>query len=246
MNQLELNDVVGFVETHIGGFHKRRLENLKSLKLSKVLQRKNPYLFKAKNINDPHDLVMGLMNAHLSSQEETIFGEFLEELAIFVCGKVYEGKKSTAEGIDLEFEKDGTLYIVAIKSGPHWGNSSQIKRMQENFKQAQRRLRQNKNIPNIIAVNGCCSGRDKTPDKGDYYKLCGQAFWEFISGSENLFLEIIEPLGHRAKEKNEEFENAYIQILTVFTQEFVNDFCTHGLIEWDKLIRFNSAASLSK
>lgn len=246
MKQLNLNDVVDFVEANIGDFHQRRLENLQNLKLRKVLQRKNPYLFKAKNINDPHDLVMGLMNAHLSSQEETIFGEFLEELAIFVCDKVYDGKKSTAEGIDLEFEKDGTLYIVAIKSGPNWGNSSQVKRMKDNFKQAQRRLRQNKSVPNIIAVNGCCYGRDKNPDKGDYQKLCGQAFWEFISGNEHLYIEIIEPLGHRAKEKNEEFENAYIQILTLFTQEFVNDFCTNGLIEWKKLLRFNSAIYLSR
>ena len=29
-------------------------------------------------------------------------------------------------GIDLEFDKDGVRYIVTIKSGPNWGNSSQI------------------------------------------------------------------------------------------------------------------------
>ncbi len=243
MKRLNLNDVVGFVEANIGDFHKRRLENLQSLRLIKVLQRKNPYLFKAKNIYTPFDLVKGLMDAHLSSQEETIFGEFLEELAIFVCGKVYDGKKSTAEGIDLEFEKDGMVYIVAIKSGPNWGNSSQVKRMKDNFKQAQRRLRQNRSMANIVAVNGCCYGRDKKPDKGDYQKLCGQTFWEFISGNERLYLELIEPLGHRAKEKNEEFYLAYGQILTLFTQEFLIDFCTNGLIEWEKLVQFNSATN---
>lgn len=235
--------MVDFVEANIGDFHHRKLENLQNLKLIKVLKRKNPYLFKAKNILIPHELVKGLMDAHLSSQEETIFGEFLEELAIFVCGKVYDGKKSTAEGIDLELEKDGTIYIVAIKSGPNWGNSSQVKRMKENFKQAQRRLRQNKNITNIVAVNGCCYGRDKKPDKGDYHKLCGQVFWEFISGNERLYLEIIDPLGHRAKEKNEEFEKAYAQILTRFVQEFVKDFCVDELINWEKLVQFNSSAS---
>jgi len=33
---------------------------------------------------------------------------------------------------------------------------------------------------NIVAVNGCCYGRDNRPDKGDYLKYCGQRFWEFI------------------------------------------------------------------
>lgn len=241
MRQLTLNDVVSFVEANIGGFHKRRIENLQSLKLINVLKRKNPYLFKAKNILTAQDLVRELMDAHLSSQEETIFGEFLEELAIFVNSQVYNGKKSTAEGIDLEFEKDGTIYLVAIKSGPNWGNSSQIMRMRDNFKQAQKRLRQNPHITNVIAVNGCCYGRDNQPDKGDYKKLCGQRFWEFISGNQDLYLEIIEPLGYTAKEKNAAFYSAYSQILNLFTQEFMMNFCEQGIINWEKLVQFNSS-----
>ena len=72
------------------------------------------------------------MEAHLSSQEETIFGGFLEELAIFICAQVYGGQKSSAEGIDLEFIKDGIRYIVSIKSGPNWGNSNQVARLKDN------------------------------------------------------------------------------------------------------------------
>ena len=111
---------------------KNRLKNLQKLKLNQILKRKNPYLFKAKNILTAQDLVKGLLDAHLSSQEETIFGDFLEGLAIFINGKVYEGKKSSAEGVDLEFNKDGKRYIVSIKSGPNWGNSSQINKMKDN------------------------------------------------------------------------------------------------------------------
>ena len=61
---------------------------------------KNPYLFKAKDINTAQDFVTFILDAHLSSQEETIFGGFLEELAIFICSQVYSGQKSAAEGID--------------------------------------------------------------------------------------------------------------------------------------------------
>jgi hypothetical protein len=240
MKPLNLTDVVAFVEENIGDFHKRRAESLRKLKLTQVIERKNPYLFKAKNITTAQDLVKLLLDAYLSSQEEAIFGEFLEKLAIFVCRRIFDGKKSLAEGIDLEFERNSVRYIVTIKSGPNWGNSSQIKRMKENFKQAQRILRTSNSTANIQAVNGCCYGKDSRPDKGDYRKLCGQEFWEFISGDDRLFVDIVEPLGHRAKQRNDEFANEYGRILNVFTNEFFLEFCTDGNINWEKLVRLNS------
>lgn len=241
MNQLNLDDVVKYVEENIGTFHWKRLNSLEKLKLDKILKRKNPYLFRAKNVLTAQDLVKTLLDAHLSSQEETIFGDFLESLAIFINQKVYNGRKSSAEGIDLEFEKEGIHYIVSIKSGPNWGNSSQIRRMMDNFKKAKRILRTSNSKIHIRAVNGCCYGRDDNPDKGEYQKLCGQKLWSFISGNENLYTDIIEPLGHKAKEKNEEFLVSYSQILNKFTLDFGNKFCIDGKINWEKLVQFNSS-----
>jgi len=133
MDPIKIEEVGQYVEQNIGSFHKGRLDSLVKLKLSKILERKNPYLFKARNILLAQDLVRILLDAHLSSQEETIFGNFLEGLAIFVNGKSYNGWKSSTQGIDLEFNKDNIRYIVAIKSGPNWGNSSQIRKMQDDF-----------------------------------------------------------------------------------------------------------------
>jgi hypothetical protein len=232
MKSLKIDDVRQYVEDNIGTFHAKRLKRLERLKLDAILKRKNPYLFKAKAIYTPQDLVRTLLDAHLSSQEETFFGDFLEGLAIFINTQVYNGHKSAAEGIDLEFERDNIKYIVAIKSGP---------RMNDNFRKAKKILRTSNSQLNIIAVNGCCYGKDDHPDKGDYQKLCGQRFWEFISGNENLYIEIIEPLGHQAKERNEDFIKAYGKILTKFSYEFTNRFCYDGEIKWEKLVGFNSA-----
>lgn len=243
MNPLNLNDVKTYVENHIGSFHERRLLSLRNLKLDKVLKRKNPYLFRAKNILLASDLVEQLLKAHLSSQEEGIFGEFLEGLAIFVCERVYDGRKSDAEGIDLEFNRDGIRYIVSIKSGPNWGNSGQISNMVADFKAAGKRLRTSNSGLNVRAVNGCCYGVDKSPDKGEYLKLCGQEFWKFISGDDRLFVEIIEPLGYRSKERNEDFQLAYSQIVNRFAIEFSSRFCDDGLINWEKMVIFNSGNS---
>ncbi|SYZ71992.1 conserved hypothetical protein [Candidatus Zixiibacteriota bacterium] len=241
MKPIKLNDVVLYVEDHIGGFHKKRLESLQGLKLIRVIARKNPYLYRAKNILTSQDLVKSLLDAHLSSQEESIFGEFLENLAIFVCSEVYDGRKSTTEGIDMEFDKDGRRYIVTIKSGPNWGNSGQIAKMRDYFKKAKKILRTNAPKMDVIAVNGCCYGRDRHPDKEDYFKYCGAKFWEFISGNNDLYLEIIEPLGHKAKEKNEAFQKEYSRLINLFTLEFSKKFCIDGEINWGSLVKFNSS-----
>jgi hypothetical protein len=241
MPHLNLEDVFHYVEANIGSFHQKRLDNLQNLKLISVLKRKNPYLFKAKNILTAQDLIKGLLDAHLSSQEETIFGKFLESLAIFICEKIYGGQKSAAEGVDLEFTQDNIKYIVSIKSGPNWGNSSQIQKMKDNFRKAKRILQTNISQTNIVAVNGCCYGKNNKPDKGEYIKLCGQRFWEFISGNDNLYTEIIEPLGHNAKERNDRFTKSYAQIVNKFTAEFIKDFCDNGIINWTKLVQFNSS-----
>ena len=241
MGNISKNEIIRFIEPNIQQFHIRRLENLLALQLKKILSRKNPYLFKAKNQNTAHDLVKAILDAHLSSQEEGIFGGFLEELAVFICARVYRGKKSSAEGIDLEFEKDGTSYLVSIKSGPNWGNSRQIARMKDDFKRAKRIRGTNTKGIRAVAVNGCCYGKDDNPDKGDYLKLCGQRFWEFISGDENLYTDIIEPLGHKAKEKNEQFQVEYAKVINKFTFEFSNEYCApDGSILWNNLVRFNS------
>ncbi|MDD5343606.1 MAG: PmeII family type II restriction endonuclease [Smithella sp.] len=241
------DDIIGFIESNIQKFHTRRLDNLSDLKLKKILARKNPYLFKAKNQNTAQDLVKTVLDAHLSSQEEGIFGGFLEELAIFICSKVYRGKKSSSEGIDLEFSKEKLTYIVSIKSGPNWGNSRQIARMKDDFKRAKRVLGTNTTAVKVIAVNGCCYGKDEKPDKGDYLKLCGQRFWEFISGDENLYTDIIEPLGYKAKEKNEAFAEEYAKVINRFTLEFAIEYCNQdGAILWEKLVKFNSGRSPEK
>lgn len=247
MNKLNLEDVLQYVERNIGTFHQKRIQSLDKLKLSEVLKRKNPYLFKAKYVLTTEQIVRGIVDAHISSNEETIFGDWLEGLAIFINNKVYGGYKSGIKGIDLEFDDKGTRNIVTIKSGPNWGNSSQIAKMIGDFKTAKKTLRTSNSQLNIVAVNGCCYGRDNNPDKGDYFKYCGQKFWEFISGNAELYIEIIEPLEYKAKEKHDDFIKSYTQMINKFTKMFSNDFCkTNGAIDWEKLLRFNSSAIAPK
>ncbi len=247
MNPLNLSDVSTYVENNISVFHRKRIRSLDTLKLSKVLKRKNPYLFKAKYVLTTEQIIKGLVNAHISSNEETIFGDWLEGLAIFVNDKVYGGRKSGITGIDLEFDTNKKRYLVAIKSGPNWGNSSQIIKMKNDFITAKKALRTSNSQLNIVAVNGCCYGKDNNQDKGEYFKYCGQQFWFFISGDNQLFAKIIEPIGYQAKERNDDFLTVYSQMINKFSKEFAEMFCkNNGEIDWDGLVRFNSAAEKAK
>ncbi len=242
MNRLNLNEVYEYVEKNISTFHQRRLDYITTLtKLDNILRQKNPYLFRAKNILTAQDLIKGFLDAFLQSQEETLFGEFIEGLAIFVCKKVFSARKSLLTGIDLEFDKNNSIYIVEIKAGWNWGNASQIKQLKINFENAKKYLE--KQIgKKVIAVNGCCFGnkKNKNPEKDGYYKICGQEFWQLISEDENFYVEIIKPIGYKAKQKNEEFLEAYAVVVNKFTLEFAQRFCVNGKINWEKLLEFNS------
>ncbi len=239
---MNFNYLNKYVEDNIDCFHKKRIENLEKFKLEKLLSRKNIYMMKAKNISTANDFIKALLDAHLSSQEETMFGDFLEGLAIFINNKIYGGRKSSTQGIDLEFVKDGVVFIISIKSGPNWGNSSQINKMRSDFNTAKKVLRQNDRDMNIVAINGCCYGRDNNPDKGDYFKYCGQVFWELISGDSEMYINIIEPIGFKAKEKNDNFYKSYSSVINNFTKHFLINFSDNlGNIDWEKLLIFNSS-----
>lgn len=159
MKKISLKDVSLYVENNIGTFHEKRIQSLNTLKLANVLKRKNPYLYKAKYVLTAEKIVRDIVDAHISSSEEGIFGDWLEGLAIFINGKVFGGKKSGIISIDLEFDKDGIRYIVNIKSGPNWGNSSQIAKMIADFKTAKKTLRTSNSNLNIVAVSSLWSCR---------------------------------------------------------------------------------------
>jgi hypothetical protein len=210
------------------------------LSLKGLLKKKNQYLFRAKHITLADQLVKGVLDAFLSSSEEKLFGDFLEELAVFVSSKTCGGKKSAATGIDLEFERGGSIYLVSVKSGPNWGNSSQQRKQEQDFQNAVKVLRQSRRTRNVQPTLGICYGKVRTSHLRGYLKVVGQNFWYLLSEEEDLYTDIIEPLGHRAKQHNAKFKREKNKIVNLFTKEFLNEFCDDGVINWKKLVEFNS------
>lgn len=241
MNSLDITLVTDYVNQNIDTFHQKRLRKIQNLKLRDILKRKNPYLFRAKNLLSASELVNSILDAMVSSSEEGLFGNFLEELAIFINQMTFSGQKSSSSGIDLDFSRNAVRYIVAIKSGPNWGNSSQHEALKANFRKALKVLRQSQHTVNVRAVLGTCYGNAEISDNGEYVRIEGQAFWEFISGSSTLYVDLIEPLGHEAKTHNEIYLVEKNNALNRLVREFTIDFCNEsGQIDWAKLVKFNS------
>ncbi len=240
MKELDLKEVNQYVNDNIDTFHSKRLTSIESMTLNRLLK-KNPYLFKAKNITNAGELITGLMDAFLSSSEEKLFGDFLENLAIYVAQKTCNGYKSSAQGVDLELLNNDIHFVISIKSGPNWGNSSQYNALELNLENCVTRLKQSAHGINVQPVLGICYGKTKTSYVRGFLKVVGQNFWYLISENTDLYTEIIEPIGYRAKEHNEAYHQQKDALINRCAKSFIERFCDDkGNINWVKLVQFNS------
>jgi len=132
--------------------------------------------------------------------------------------------------------------VVSVKSGPNWGNSSQQKKLAQDLRDAVIRVRQSRVAATVEPVLGICYGKTRTTyTKRGYLKVVGQNFWYLISESQDLYTDIIEPIGYRAKEHNDAFYRQKDRVVNRFTKQFLDEFCdSTGAIDWVELVEFNS------
>jgi len=238
VNPLNLEEVCQYVNENIDTFHASRLRKLSEYSLSDLIT-KNPYLLKAKNVTKASELIEGALSAKLSSSEEELFGQFLEGLAIFVIEKTTGGHKSGTKGIDLEFDHEGWHYFVSVKSGTNWGNDSQQTRQETDFATALKVFKQLKGQRvQADAILGICYGKTRTNRIRGALKIVGQNFWTFISGNQDLYKQIVEPIGYRAKEHNDAYNQAAGNIINLLTGQFIERFCNpvNGEVNWELLL----------
>lgn len=242
MNKKTRTLIEKYVHENIDSFHLSRIARLKSLTLNDVIKNKNPYLFRAKNLNYAPELMVALLDARLSSSEEGSFGGFLENLAVYVAEITGDGQKSAAEGIDIEVNRENVRYLIAVKSGRNWGNASQHAALRQNFKRAVRVIKQGRYVGQLQPTLGICYGKFKTVYTGEHLHIGGQSFWHLISGDKNLYIDLIEPLGHEAKKHDEAFQDEKDKTYNRLTREFMNEYCEEktGAIDWPKLVEFVS------
>ncbi len=225
----------------IEGFYTALINSLDNLKLKNVILRKNPYLFKIKGISSASEIVNSLLSAHVSSSEETIFGnEFFEPIAIFASGG---NNKALAEGIDIKVETEDAIYAIAVKSGTNVFNAASKKKQEQSFVAAQKLANQARK--RFIPIIGYGYGRKNQSNRGKpkiYSELAGQRFWREITGDDKFYIKLATFMDGHPEKYIEKFKDAYNRALNRFVMEFTKDFCKDdGSIYWEKLIEYNSS-----
>jgi hypothetical protein len=230
------------VQTALDQFYKRRLERLNQLKISQILQRKNPYLYRAMGIAEPQQLVKALVSAYLSSSDEGVFGDALfEPIAIGISG----GRKSITDSVDFELEVEGVTRAYAVKSGLSVFNAQSRRRQIQAFEECRRRLPGRA----FEAVVGYGYGKRATPPRGNknFREVSGQAFWEEISGDPDLYKKIFDLLAIQADLQEEPYGKVFADAMNRFVEEFQHEFATpDGKIDWNKVLTCNSGKKAPK
>lgn len=240
-NSYDEKAVVSAIATALETFYGTLIEKIDELDVMKVMKRKNPYLYRAKAMENASEIVDSVLSAFVSSSEETIFGNcFFEPIAIAASG----GNKALAEGIDIMIQDNdsNTIYAVAVKSGPSVFNADSKKRQEQNFMAASKLAQQAK--ARYEAYIGYCYGKKKDSGRGKpkmYQELAGKRFWAELTGDEDFYIKIIGFMGTMPEQYIASYKESYNRASNRLVREFSNEFCKDdGSIDWEKLVEFNS------
>jgi len=231
------------IEACLQKFYANRLTGLQKLSLKKVLQKKNPYLYRALGIEKASEIVEQIMSAYVTSSDETIFGNvFFEPIAKLAA----TGHVAPSEGVDFALEKPDRYLAVAVKSGPNWGNADQHKRQSTNFDALRKRLyKLNKQFDPLVGQAYGQQGSEPT-DNSRFRRRSGQAFWQEITGDSDFHLKLIRLMRDVPERNRPKFRAEWDQAVNRFTRDFMADFCqANGAIDWEKLVAFNSGVKQS-
>ncbi|MCR5322258.1 MAG: hypothetical protein K6E85_03170 [Lachnospiraceae bacterium] len=222
-------------------FYGSLIEKIDGLDIVKIMKRKNPYLYRAKAMENAAEIVENVLSAFVSSSEETIFGNcFFEPLAIAASG----GNKALAEGIDIMVHdnENNVIYAVAVKSGPSVFNADSKKRQEQNFAAASKLAQQAR--ARYAAYIGYAYGKKKESGHGKpkiYQELAGKRFWTELTGDEEFYLKIIKFMGDLPEKYVAAYKESYNKASNRLVREFSNKFCKEdGSIDWENLVEFNS------
>ncbi|MBQ7677123.1 MAG: hypothetical protein IJT32_02700 [Lachnospiraceae bacterium] len=230
-------------------FYSALISKIDSINIKDIMRSKNPYLYRAKSMQTSSEIIESILQAFVSSSEETIFGNcFFEPIAIAASN----GIKSNTEGVDIEiFDPDNNVkYVVAVKSGTSVFNADNKKRQEENFTKAGRALKTSGSKIRFEAIVGYAYGTKNETGRGKakiYEEVAGEEFWEIITGDRDFYTKIISFMGTLPEKYIDDYKISYAKASNRLIRDFSAEFCNiDGTINWEKLVAFNSGSPKRK
>jgi hypothetical protein len=240
-NRYDEKEVIEAIAVALETFYGSLISKIDELNIQKIMKRKNPYLYRAKAMQNASEIVESVLTAFVSSSEETIFGNcFFEPIALAASN----GNKALAEGIDIMIQdkENNTMTAIAVKSGTSVFNADSKKRQEQNFMAAGKLAQQAK--LRYDAYVGYCYGKKKETGRGKpkmYRELAGKPFWAELTGDEEFYKKIITYMGTLPEQYISRYQESYNKAANRLVREFSNNFCKDdGSIDWEKLVEFNS------
>lgn len=237
------------ISTLLENFHSRRVATLDSIELTTMLNRKNPFLYRAIGINNAQEIVTGIIRSFISSSDETNFGiDFFEPLAEYVATEAHKGQSgcsvvtAAGAGVDLQITTPDGIRLYAIKSGTNVFNSQSKKKQAEEFDAARKRMA--KTGKAIVPIVGYGYGR-KNGDSGRFIEMSGQALWADLSGDPHMYIRIIQAMNDLPIQLGSDIATAFDRATNRCTRELLDNFSGEdGELDWGDILEYGSSAKL--
>ena len=243
--------IINITKNILHEYFEDQFDKISKKKFFDVIRRKNPYLFRSLGIEQTGELINACIESTLFASIETTFGsQFLEALVLSLLEEQYSSaKKCSSTGIDLEFIKDETTYLIAVKSGPHTFNSAGLKQQGINFSSAQKVFKTGatgriKKVECIIGYTFGSKISKKTINiqNGVYEVRCGQDFWKFITGSELAYSYILEAIGNESKWVSDKINKLKSELVSNWYNEWEKNISVKlpNEVPWDDILNLVS------
>ena len=206
------------------------VEKLASLSMKELVERKNPYLYRATGVSTCEEYIQRAFREYVAGMRWTYFGHFCESVAQTLSGGIKpEGKGE----IDLEVWNRGGVSMYAIKSGASGLNASSQKKAIDDLDSAANRFAEE----GIVAHKkiGFGYGRRVKYEKGGVELMASKDFWAEMSGDEDFYVKFLDV----ANALSPLFQ-VNLEVPDRLLTEARELFCEGEIIRWDKVIRLVS------
>lgn len=209
--------------------------NRKEIFFPKLLAKSNPYEL-AVNCDTIECLVDFVLSNHKQTSSKTIWGHYLEMIAINISKLTVNGYKSKEECTDIEWISNGVKHYRGWKSSPKWCNADQKKTT--NLKESELKKTMDFGSFKILTSYG-----KTTVKKGinGFTQLSGQDAWSEISANDNeLYNKVMIAVKNNSNIIRQFIESIYIsdkeKIITWMKDNFLNEDNTINFIKINKYV----------
>jgi hypothetical protein len=221
-----------------------KLVQRKKISFPNLLSKCNPYEMVV-NCNTVEVLVDIIMQSHKQISSKTIWGNYLELIALKVCNNKLNGFKSKEECTDLEWKEEGKNHYRGWKSSPNWCNSDQKKAV--NIKESE--IMVNEDFGSFKVLTSYGKTTKKKTTKG-FTQLSGQDAWEEISGDSNLYNKVMIGIRINHKTIGQFLENIYIsdrnKSIEWVSNNFTNEDNTINFIKINEYVSSRNKITITK